>query len=117
TSSRAAARSEHPDPPRPILRTCVSRLPVRQCRHACSEGAVVSAAMSSDSPPLGVTFASFMNLGMPAALHAARRAEELGYSSFWTAETVGAEAFATLAAAGAAAPSLDLGTGVLALQL
>lgn len=30
---------------------------------------------------------------------------------------MGPEAFATLAAAGMAAPSLDLGTGVLALQL
>src|SRR5690606_64262 len=35
----------------------------------------------------------------------------------WTAETVGFEAFALLAAAGAAAPGLDLGTGVVALQL
>jgi probable F420-dependent oxidoreductase len=41
----------------------------------------------------------------------------LGYRSFWTAETTGPEAFATLAAVGGAAPSLDLGTGVLALQL
>ena len=42
---------------------------------------------------------------------------ELGYRSFWTAETTGPEAFSLLAAAGAAAPALDLGTGVLALQL
>ncbi len=39
------------------------------------------------------------------------------YGSFWTAETTGPEAFSTLAAAGAAAPGLGLGTGVLALQL
>jgi probable F420-dependent oxidoreductase len=70
-----------------------------------------------DSVPLGVTFASFQNLGLDVGLRAARLAEELGYRSFWTAETVGPEAFATLAAAGQAAPSLDLGTGVLALQL
>ena len=44
-------------------------------------------------------------------------AEELGYGSFWTAETTGPEAFSLLAAAGAAAPGLGLGTGVLALQL
>jgi len=67
--------------------------------------------------PLGVTFASFMNLGLGAGIEAAQWAEDLGYGSFWTAETVGPEAFATLAAVGAAAPSLDLGTGVLALQL
>ncbi len=72
--------------------------------------------MSSDAP-LGVTFASFMNLGLGAAIDTARLAESLGYRSFWTAETTGPEAFSTLTAAGAVAPSLDLGTGVLALQL
>jgi probable F420-dependent oxidoreductase len=70
-----------------------------------------------DSVPLGVTFASFQNLGLEVGMRAARLAEDLGYRSYWTAETVGPEAFATLTAAGAAAPSLDLGTGVLALQL
>ncbi|HSL58122.1 MAG TPA: LLM class F420-dependent oxidoreductase [Acidimicrobiales bacterium] len=68
-----------------------------------------------DSP--GVTFASFSALGVDAAVRAARLAEELGYTSFWTAETTGPEAFSLLGAVGAAAPSLDLGTGVLALQL
>jgi probable F420-dependent oxidoreductase len=68
-------------------------------------------------PRLGVTFASLMNLGLDTALDTARQAEALGYDSFWTAETVGPEAFSVLAAAGAVAPSLGLGTGVLALQL
>src|SRR5215218_4175948 len=72
---------------------------------------------SLDMTPLGLTFAGFMNLGPEVGLWAARRAEELGYQSFWTAETTGPEAFSLLGAAGAAAPSLDLGTGVLALQL
>jgi len=67
--------------------------------------------------PLGVTFASFQALGVDKALVAARWAAEMGYRSLWTAETTGPEAFATLAAAGAAADGLDLGTGVLALQL
>jgi probable F420-dependent oxidoreductase len=66
---------------------------------------------------LGVTFASLQSFGPAAALEVARRAEELGYRSFWTAEVTGPEAFSLLAAAGAAAPALDLGTGVLALQL
>lgn len=66
---------------------------------------------------LGFTFASLMGLGPDLALDTARQASELGYRSFWTAETTGPEAFALLAAAGAAAPGLDLGTGVLALQL
>jgi probable F420-dependent oxidoreductase len=67
--------------------------------------------------PRGVTFASFQALGPDKALTAAQWASELGYSSFWTAETTGPEAFSTLAAVGAAARGLDLGTGVLALQL
>ena len=71
----------------------------------------------SDDLRLGVTFASFQPFGPLAAVDVARNAEALGYRSFWTAETTGPEAFATLAAAGAAAPSLDLGTGVLALQV
>jgi probable F420-dependent oxidoreductase len=65
----------------------------------------------------GVTFASLMGLGPDFALTTAALAEQLGYRSFWTAETTGPEAFATLGAVGAVAPSLDLGTGVLALQL
>lgn len=67
--------------------------------------------------PLGVTFASLMGLGPVRASDLARRAETLGYGSFWTAETTGPEAFSLLTAAGAAAPGLDLGTGVIALQL
>lgn len=65
----------------------------------------------------GVTFASLMALGPDLAIETARLAESCGYRSFWTAETTGPEAFSLLGAAGAAAPSLDLGTGVLALQL
>ncbi len=72
---------------------------------------------SAASSRLGVTYASLMTLGLDAALTTAHRAEDLGYDSFWTAETVGPEAFAVLAAAGSVAPTLGLGTGVLALQL
>jgi probable F420-dependent oxidoreductase len=66
---------------------------------------------------LGVTFASIQALGPATAIDVARRAESLGYTSFWTAEVTGPEAMATLGAVSVAAPSLDLGTGVLALQL
>jgi probable F420-dependent oxidoreductase len=65
----------------------------------------------------GVTFASLMSFGPTVAVETAQLAESLGYRSYWTAETTGPEAFSILAAAGAAAPSLGLGTGVLALQL
>ena len=68
-------------------------------------------------PDAGFTFASLMPLGPQLAVETARQAEELGYRSFWTAETTGPEAFATLAAAGAAAPSLGLGTGVIPIQI
>jgi probable F420-dependent oxidoreductase len=66
---------------------------------------------------LGLTFASFSALGVDRGLTAAEWCTELGYRSFWVAETTGTEAFATLAAVGAAQPGLGLGTGVLAAQL
>jgi alkanesulfonate monooxygenase SsuD/methylene tetrahydromethanopterin reductase-like flavin-dependent oxidoreductase (luciferase family) len=65
----------------------------------------------------GLTFASLMSLGPDLAVSTAVTAAELGYRSFWTAETTGPEAFSLLGAVGTAAPGLDLGTGVLALQL
>lgn len=71
----------------------------------------------SSPRPMGVTAASIMTLGPEQSLVAARLAADLGYRSFWTAETTGLEAFGLLAAAGQSAPGLDLGTGVLALQL
>ena len=71
----------------------------------------------SPHPALGVTYASLGALGVQGGIEVARTAEQLGYRSFWVAEANGTEAFSLLGAAGAAAPSLDLGTGVLALQL
>jgi probable F420-dependent oxidoreductase len=67
--------------------------------------------------PVGLTFASFQTLGLDVGMAMARTARDAGCGSFWTAETVGPEAFATLGAVAAAVPGLDLGTGVLALQL
>lgn len=66
---------------------------------------------------IGVTYASLPALGVMGAPEVARRAESLGYTSFWVAETTGTEAFSHLSLVGEAAPSLSLGTGVLALQL
>ncbi len=66
---------------------------------------------------VGLTFASFQGLGIDVGLAMARAARDAGCSSFWTAETVGTEAFATLGAVAAGVGGLDLGTGVLALQL
>ncbi len=58
-----------------------------------------------------------MTLGPRMSVDVARRAEELGYASLWTAEVTGPDAFAMLSACSQAAPGLSLGTGVLALQL
>ena len=73
--------------------------------------------MTPAAPEMGVTYASFSALGMQSGFTGAQWSAELGFSSFWVAETTGPEAFATLAAIGAAQPSLALGTGVLAIQL
>lgn len=73
--------------------------------------------MVTGAQHVGVTFASLMSLPPARAPEVAAFAAELGYGSFWTAETTGPEAFSLLAAAGAAAPGLGLGTGVVALQL
>lgn len=67
--------------------------------------------------PCGVSSAPVQTLGAPFQLDVARWAEELGYSSYWIAEANATEGFAILGAVSATAPSLGLGTGVLALQL
>jgi len=74
--------------------------------------------MTGGPLPLGVTFASLQGAISPGeAVDVARRAADLGYRSFWTAEVTGPEAFALLGSVAAQVPSLDLGTGVVALQL
>ena len=67
-------------------------------------------------PRLGVTFASLMPLGPRVAVDTARQAAELGYRSFWTAETTGPEAFSVLINKKAIVDAVYLGTGVPALQ-
>ncbi len=71
----------------------------------------------SNSFPLGVTFASLGALGPASAPKIATLAEDLGYQSFWTAEANGTDAFTLLAAAAMTAPQLDLGTGIVPMQI
>jgi probable F420-dependent oxidoreductase len=71
----------------------------------------------TEATSIGVTFAGFMPLGPQAGVEVAREAAALGFGSYWTAETTGTEAFSLLSAVNGVAPQLDLGTGVLALQL
>jgi probable F420-dependent oxidoreductase len=66
---------------------------------------------------LGVTFASLGTLGVTAAVPVAQEALDLGYDSFWVAETVASEAFTTLGHVASQVGELALGTGVIALQL
>jgi alkanesulfonate monooxygenase SsuD/methylene tetrahydromethanopterin reductase-like flavin-dependent oxidoreductase (luciferase family) len=66
---------------------------------------------------LGVTAAPFIRSGTAAVVGLARRADRLGYDSFWVAEVTGIEAFSVLGAASRMAPGLGLGTGVLAMQV
>jgi probable F420-dependent oxidoreductase len=68
-------------------------------------------------PTTGVTFASLGALGPAAAPKIASAAQGLGFDAFWVAEANGAESFALLGAAGAAAPDLALGTGVIPVQI
>ena len=73
--------------------------------------------MNDVQTPLGVTFGSLGVLGPRAVVDIARMAEEMGYRSLWTVEATGTDAFSLLAAASQAAPSLDLGTGIVPIQL
>jgi probable F420-dependent oxidoreductase len=65
----------------------------------------------------GVSVAGIQTLGAPTTLDVAREAGAHGYSSVWVAEAAAAEAMSLLGAISQAAPSVALGTGVLALQL
>ncbi len=71
----------------------------------------------SDSVPIGVTFGSLSILGSRAVIDIAKQAEALGYRSLWTVEATGTDAFTLLGAASAVAPTLDLATGIIPVQL
>jgi probable F420-dependent oxidoreductase len=67
--------------------------------------------------PLGVTFGSLAVLGPRSVIKIAELATRLGYRSLWTVEATGTDAFTLLGAASAVAPTLDLGTGIVPIQL
>lgn len=66
---------------------------------------------------IGVTFGSLGVLGAKKVPGIARQAEGMGFKSFWTVEATGTDAFTLLGAASVAAPKLDLGTGIIPMQL
>ena len=73
--------------------------------------------MTQIKTPLGVTFGSLAVLGPAAVGDVARTAQDLGYQSFWTVEATGTDAFTLLGSVAAMAPKLDLGTGIIPVQL
>jgi len=66
---------------------------------------------------LGVTFGSLGVLGPRAIIDIAELAESLAYRSVWTVEANGTDAFSLLGAVSARSPSLDLGTGIVPIQV
>lgn len=68
-------------------------------------------------PQLGLTSGSLAVLGPGGILDIAREASLLGYSSIWTVEAAGTDAFSLLGALAAAAPGLGLAAGVVPVQL
>lgn len=73
--------------------------------------------MQRSTRPTGITFASLTSLGPGAVPGIARTAKDLGYHSFWTTEANGTDAFTLLASASTAAPGIDVGTGIVPIQL
>ncbi len=69
------------------------------------------------STPMGVTFGSLGVLGPKAVVDVAQLAQGLGYRSLWTVEATGTDAFSLLGAVAATAPNLELGTGIVPIQL
>jgi probable F420-dependent oxidoreductase len=73
--------------------------------------------MTDTQTPMGVTFGSLGILGPKAVIDIAQLAQRLNYRSLWTVEATGSDAFTLLGAAAAAAPGLDLATGIVPVQI
>ncbi len=84
---------------------------------AAADEATRTGTDDTESMELGVTFASLGALGAHSVPAIARLAQELRYRSFWTAEANSTDAFTLLGAAAVAAPELDVGTGVVPIQI
>lgn len=66
---------------------------------------------------LGLTFGSLGALGPRAAVDIAQLGASLGYESFWTVEATGTDAFTLLGGVATNVPNIDLGTGIVPVQL
>ena len=76
-----------------------------------------AAAHGGRRPPFGLTIGSLGVLGPDAIIDVAQGAQHQGYSSIWSVEATGTDAFTTLGAVAHAAPGLDLATGIIPIQL
>ncbi len=74
-------------------------------------------ADSNGARRFGLTVGSLGVLGSSAMIDIAQSAQAQGYSSVWTVEATGTDAFSTLGAICHAAPELDLATGIIPIQL
>ena len=66
---------------------------------------------------MGITFGSLGVLGPKAITNIASKAQALGYRSIWTVEATGTDALTMLGAVSQTAPNLDLGTGIIPIQI
>jgi probable F420-dependent oxidoreductase len=87
------------------------------CQTSLDGSRIVAVMETAGGGSLGVSAAPFIRSGPAAVLDLARRADRLGYGSFWVAEVTGIEAFSVLGAVSRAAPDLGLGTGVVPMQV
>ena len=71
----------------------------------------------ADQKSMGITFGSLGVLGPKAITNIASKAQALGYRSIWTVEATGTDALTMLGAVSQAAPNLDLGTGIIPIQI
>lgn len=73
--------------------------------------------MNNPATPLGVTYGSLGVFGPRGVIDIAQLAQAQGYSSFWSVEATGTDAFSMLGAVSAVAPALDLATGIVPIQV
>ena len=71
----------------------------------------------TNQTPMGITFGSLSVLGPKAITDIATKAQGMGYKSIWTVEATGTDALTMLGAVSQAAPKLDLGSGIIPVQV
>src|SRR5208337_201409 len=73
--------------------------------------------MAKTKPGLGLVMLTFGAAPLAKNSELVREAEALGYTALWTPEVVGPDAFITLAAYALNTRTIELGTGVVPIQI